>query len=36
MPRAVFYVGSVKVVIPFAQMGFDLDRGAGNQREGHI
>lgn len=33
MPRAVFYVGSVKVVIPFAQMGFDLDRGAGNQRE---
>ena len=36
MPRAVFYLGSVKVVIPFAQMGFDLDRGAGNQREARL
>ena len=36
MPRAVFYVGSVKVVIPFAQMGFDLDRGEGSQREARL
>lgn len=36
MPRAVFYVGSVKVVIPFAQMGFDLDQGEGNQREARL
>ncbi len=36
MPRAVFYVGGVKVVIPFAQMGFDLDRGEGNQREARL
>ena len=36
MPRAVFYVGRVKVVIPFAQMGFDLDRGEGSQREARL
>lgn len=36
MPRAVFYLGSVKVVIPFAQMGFDLDQGEGNQREARL
>lgn len=36
MPRAVFYVGSVKVVIPFAQMGFDLDRGEGSQQEARL
>ena len=36
MPRAVFYVGSVKAVIPFAQMGFDLDRGEGSQREARL
>ena len=36
MPRAVFYLGSVKVVIPFAQMGFDLDRGEGSQREARL
>lgn len=36
MPRVVFYVGTVKVMIPFSQMGFDLDRGEGNQREARL
>ena len=36
LPRVVFYVGSVKVMIPFEQMGFDLDPKELSQREARL
>ena len=36
LPRVVFYVGAVKVLIPFEQMGFDLDPELTSQREARL
>lgn len=36
LPRVVFYVGTVKVMIPFNQMGFDLDPELVSQREARL
>jgi|GEM_PF-1393860 len=36
LPRVVFYVGTVKVMIPFNQMGFDLDPETITQREARL
>lgn len=36
LPRVVFYVGTVKVLIPFNQMGFDLDPETITQREARL
>jgi len=36
LPRVVFYVGTVKVMIPFNQMGFDLDPEKINPREARM
>lgn len=36
MPRVVFYVGDVKVMIPFSQLGFDLDPETVSQREARL
>lgn len=36
LPRVVFYVGEVKVMIPFNQMGFDLDPELVSQREARL
>ncbi len=36
LPRVVFYVGTVKVMIPFSQMGFDLDPETVTQREARL
>ena len=36
LPRVVFYVGTVKVMIPFSQMGFDLDPETITQREARL
>ena len=33
LPRMVFYVGTIKVMIPFQQMGLDLDPEMTSQRE---
>ena len=36
LPRMVFYVGTVKVMIPFQQMGLDLDPEMTSQREARL
>lgn len=36
LPRVVFYTGTVKVMIPFSQMGFDLDPEEVSQREARL
>lgn len=36
LPRVVFYMGTVKVMIPFSQMGFDLDPEEVSQREARL
>ena len=36
LPRVVFYHGTVKVMIPFSQMGFDLDPETVSQREARL
>lgn len=36
LPRVVFYQGAVKVMIPFSQMGFDLDPETVSQREARL
>lgn len=36
LPRVVFYQGTVKVMIPFSQMGFDLDPETVSQREARL
>lgn len=36
LPRVVFYLGSVKVMIPFQQMGLDLDPEMASQREARL
>lgn len=36
LPRVVFYVGEIKVMIPFNQMGFDLDPEMISQREARL
>lgn len=36
LPRVIFYHGTVKVMIPFAQMGFDLDPEEVSQREARL
>lgn len=36
LPRVVFYSGTVKVMIPFSQMGFDLDPEAVTPREARL
>ena len=36
LPRVVFYVGTVKVLIPFEQMGLDLDPSITSQREARL
>ena len=36
LPRVVFYLGTVKVMIPFSQMGFDLDPEPVSQREARL
>ena len=36
LPRVVFYQGIVKIMIPFSQMGFDLDPETVSQREARL
>ena len=36
LPRVIFYLGTVKVMIPFSQMGFDLDPEQVSQREARL
>ncbi|MDR1704987.1 MAG: S1 RNA-binding domain-containing protein [Clostridiales bacterium] len=36
LPRVIFYHGTVKVMIPFSEMGFDLDPEQVSQREARL